>query len=197
MVFSYEGIPSDLVKGKSARRLGIDQEAVSYSENREFRFFDRIVNVANTDQLVYKFTTTVDLNVTARVIELWSGGREYLVYPGIPENVTFTGTLTSIPKVFPVNGILRDGLSSHPASGVTVERAIGAGIFSSTDDARNGTGVVTVTSGANRSSSTYSLSGEKAGVSGGVSFWLVFNHLSQSGNNATNGLFRLQWEERI
>ena len=177
-------------------RLSVDPEQAGYRENRQFRFFDTIDSVASTDQLVYKFTSANNIDITARVIELWSGGRSYYVYPDIPENITFTGSLASAPYVWSVNGILRDGLEAHPSSGVTVQKATGAGIFSSSDFPRNGTGVLAST-GANRVSSTYSQSGERAGVGAGVSFWLVFDHLSEAGSSDTKGNFRIQWEERI
>ena len=102
------GIPEGLISGqhKGTTRISTDPEQAGYKENRQFRFFDTIDSVASTDQLVYKFTSADNIDITARVIELWSGGRSYYVYPDIPENITFTGTLASAPYVWSVNGIL-------------------------------------------------------------------------------------------
>lgn len=178
---------------QSTGRLQVDAQQTSYEENRQFRFFDRIDGLSSNNQLVYKLETVNPITVGPRVIELWGGGREYLVYPD-DGNVTFTGTLGSALPIRTVNTIKAPWRDTLPASGVTIRKATGNGIFTSTSDPVNGTGLIAEGQGSSKST-TYSQSGERAGVGAGVSFWLVFNHLSAAGNKQTNGQYRLSWEE--
>ncbi len=165
--------------------------AASFKENRQFKIFKRLIDVPHGQQIVYKFESTNPVNIMVRSINLYEGGREYIVYPDDDRN-TFTGTLTPITPA-PVNGNLDIGLSSHPVSGVTVSFAQGSGIFTSTNvDGSNGD--ISLTDGNNNRANN---SGESSSVMSGVganeTFWLVLNHIGTSAN--TNGQFLLQWEE--
>jgi hypothetical protein len=186
--------PSDLMTGEreGTRRIATDSQPSSFKDNRQYRFFDELAAVPSTSQLVYKFSATNPINIFLRVINLWSGGRKYLVYPA-DGNETFTGVFASVSdQLFPTNGRLRFGLTAHPATGATVQKAIGPDIFTSTSKPRNGTAMMT-DGNANRASSAYTSNGDRGGISGGQSFYLVFDHIGAS--NDTNGLFLVAYEE--
>jgi hypothetical protein len=179
------------------QRTQTDLEQTSYAENKQFRFFDEWHDEATTPEvpinsiIVYKFETVNALNITSRVIELWEGARTYQVY-GL-SGVTFAGTLVEQSKVFTVNNVLNEYIETHPVSGVTVSRYIGTESFTSTNPAVNGTAVRT-SNANNQQTITYNQSGEKAGVAAGSAFYLVFKHIPAN-NDATQGMFRLTWEE--
>lgn len=182
------------------QRSQVDSGQTSYEGNLQFRFFDEwhanasTPTVPNTSQIVYKFNTTYPINITARVLEIWSGGRTYRVYPA-NNNVTFNDALLiDQPRVYAVNSYLNEYITTHPVSGVTVGRYIGTPAFTSTDEPRNGT-VVIAPSGNKQQSVTYSQSGERAGLAAGVSFYLVLDQVDTI-NTDTECMFRLQWEER-
>lgn len=173
-------------------RLAVDAQPTSFSMNTQFRFFDEIDDVSSGNQIVYKFNATNPVNVFLRSINLWEGGRRYLVYPA-DGNETFTGSFNDLSdQVYLTNGNLNEDISTPPISGVTVERAIGSSIFTTASKPRNGTAMLT-DGNANRASSAYQANGDQGGVAENQSFYLVFDHIGS--NNPTNGLFLLSWEE--
>lgn len=191
--YSVVDLPDDVYTagGQGYRRLQVDQEQASFQNNEQFRLFDRYVSVPNTSQIVYYFETTNPLFVLFRKLDLYQGGREYLVYP--TTGVTFTGTLGSPLPLANVNGHLRLDRLVHPTSGVTVRKAVGAGIFNA-GSVLPPNGTVCLTDGnANRASATYAPNDQKSGVAAGQSFYLVLEHIGS--NNATSGQFSLMWEE--
>lgn len=62
------------------KRIPTESRPSKFYEHKQFRFFDRLEAVATTSQIVYKVTVDTDIEVFERNLELWSGGREYLVY---------------------------------------------------------------------------------------------------------------------
>lgn len=181
----------------STARLSVDAQPTSYESNEQFKIFQRMESLSNNDQLVFKFEAENAVNIMIRSINLSSGGREYLVYPD-DGNVTFTGTLSSVP-VLTVNGNFQDsGLSAHPTSGVTLSKATGAGIFSSTSEPVDGDLAIApeIGNGSNaRQTGGGSTNPNMSGVAAGQTFWLVFNHVGA--NDPTSGQFKLQFEERF
>ncbi len=182
---------------QGVRRVKVESLPSSFEENTQFRFFEDIsrlnagAGVPATSQLVYKFTATNAVIVFLRQINIWEGGRKYLVYPA-DGNETFTGTFTDVSsQIYPTSAIVGPS-GSIPATGVTVERAIGAGIFSTTSLPRNGTASLT-DGNANRATSSYTANGDRGGVAAGQSFYLVFDHIGQA--NPTLGLFLIAFEE--
>lgn len=185
-------------------RLKTDQQQTSFEENAQFRFFEDLsdqtayggVNnsIPQNKVLVYKFQATDPVNIQARILNVEQGGRKYLVFP-VDGNETITGGSFSdvSDQLYPVNGLLRNGLTQHPATGVTVEKRL-ADSFASTSKPRTGT--ISKTDGnANRASSTYSPDGQRAGVAGNQSFYLVF--FDVDGSNPTEMLFTVSYEERF
>lgn len=170
---------------------GDNSSTPSFRENRQFKIFKRFVSVPQLQQVVYKFTSTYPLNIIVRSINLYAGGREYVVYPDDDRN-TFTGTLTSVTPA-PVNGNLRVGLTEHPDSTVAVSFAQGADIFETTNiDGSNGD--IALTDGnSNRANNSGESNSVMSGVGADETFWLVFNHIGANGT--TSGQFLLQWEE--
>lgn len=189
--------PSDIMTSDAVgvRRVAVDAQQTSFEANYQFRMFNRLVAVPQGQQVVYKFESTNPVNIMLRKINLWSGGREYLVYPDDGQNTFDDGLLGAPLKVFNVNSNLRDGLSSHPVSGVTIRRAQGAGIFTSTNTEPPNGDVALTDGNANRATANYSSDGNRGGVAAGSAFYLVFNHIGA--NNATNGQYTLLWEERF
>lgn len=186
--------PEDIYTSSRAgvRRIAVDAQPTSYEANEQFKIFYRLQSVPFNSQLVMKFESLNALNIMVRKINLWEGGREYLVY-GDDGSHTSTGTFTPIP-VRTVNGALRDGLTSHPVSGVTASVAIGSNIFVAGSGASNGDAVLTSSQG-NRNTSQPLSDSNQSGVAAGLSFFLVFNPIGSSA--VTTGQFFLQWEERF
>lgn len=188
------GIPKEFLTSDFLKvaRIPVDPQQTSFEENTQYRFFDELVSVPNTSQIVYKFTSTNAVNVFLRSINIWQGGRKYLVYPA-DGNETFTGTFTDVSaQIYPTNGNPHAGIDEIPESGVTIEKAVGAGIFSTTSKPRNGTAVIT-DGNNNRAASAYTANGDRGGVAEGAAFYLVFDHIGS--NSATSGLFLIAWEE--
>ncbi len=177
--------------GLPTSRFKVDAQPTSFEENTEFKIFYRIQSLSQNNQLVIKFTTVNALNIMVRKINLWEGGREYLVY-GDDGSHTVTGTFTDI-DVFNVNGNVEGG-GSHPTSLVNASVAIGSGIFTAGSLPSNGDGVLT-DSNANRANNQPLSDNNQSGVASGSTFYLVFNHIGQNSN--TKGQFFLQWEERF
>ncbi len=179
------------------QRQQTDNAETSYEENLQFRFFDEWHDnaatqpVAGNNIIVYKFDATYPLNITTRVLELWSGSRTYQVYG--TDGVTFAGTLVPQDKIYNVNGNLNEYIEEHPVTGVTISRYIGTASFTSTNPAVNGT-AVRVAGATSQKTTAYTQGGEKAGVRGLQSFYLVLRPIDT--NSDTSGMFRLQWEEK-
>lgn len=188
-----KGIFSDMLTSarKGVRRLQVDSQQTSFEENEQFRYFDRLVDIPTGSQIVYKITLTRPVNLFTRKLSLISGGREYLVYPDTA-NVTFTGTLGNAGVTTSMNQNLNQYLTEAPPSGVTIQRAVGAGIFTSTDTPVDG--LIALTDGkSNRSSNELDVEGGKLGYAIGAA-WVVMNHVGA--NNATRGQYKLEWEVR-
>lgn len=174
-------------------RVRTDSQPTSFEANEQFKIFYRIVDVSTSDQIVMRFDTVNALNIMVRKINLWEGGREYLVYANDGTH-SVSGTFTALP-VYAVNNNLADsGLATHPVSGVTADVAIGSNIFQQGSEPTNGYGVLTATAN-NRVNNQPLADSNQSGVAAGLSFYLVFNNISQSDDS--NGQFYLQWEERF
>lgn len=197
---------SDLVTSarKPSSRIKTDDQPTSYEENRQFKIFRRFVDVPTTDQMVFKFEAAIPCNIMERKINLWAGGREYLVIPYDSENSEHAAidallSESTLVDITNVNGNLEDtGFTTHPASGVTVNYVTGAGLvtidstYGSEDQYPNGDAVQT-DSNANRANNALLSSPNMSGVASGQAFLLVFRNISQSA--ATSGHYYLQWEE--
>lgn len=186
---------------KGTGRLKTDDQPTSYEENRQFKVFHRIINHPTTDQFFFKFDASVPCNIMERKINLWAGGREYLVIPYDENNAEHIAAdlLLSPVDVTSVNGYLGDsGLTEHPDSNVAVSFGTGAGVFTvnstngSEDQFPNGDAVQT-DGNANRANNSLLATPNMSGVDAGQAFFLVFRNISQ--NTATSGHFYLQWEE--
>lgn len=199
--FSIVDLPSDVYAGSGEyyRRLQVDEEQASFQDNEQFKYFEswnerEATTVASTDQIVYLIESVNPIYVLRRKLNLWSGGREYQVYP--TTGVTFTGTLGDPLPIYTVNNHLRPDLVSHPTSQVTIRKAVGAGIFASgTTRATNGEVVVAPATQGNRIGSTYSPNAEKSGVGAGQSFYLVLDPIGTT--DPTNGQLFLLFEEKF
>ncbi len=177
--------------GLSSSRFKVDSQPSSFEANEQFKIFYRIQNVAQGNQIVLKFETVNALNIMVRKINLWSGGREYLVY-GDDGSHTVAGTFSSVP-VYSVNGNVEGG-GAHPTSQVTASVAIGSGIFVPGNPPTNGDGVLTDSQG-NRGNNQPLADTNQSGTPSNVTFYLVFNHIGA--NDASDGQFYLQWEEKF
>lgn len=175
--------------GTDSARFRVDSQPTSFENNAQFKIFYRIQSLPTAQQMVLKFESVNELNIMVRKINLWFGGREYLVY-GDDGTHTVTGTFTSVP-VFSVNGNVQGG-GIHPSTGVTVSVAKGTGIFVAGSSPTNGDAVVTDTN-ANRATSQILADTNQSGVSAGSTFYLVFGHIGS--NDASTGHYYLQWEE--
>ena len=189
---SVVSLPLDLYTSNEVdyRRLKVEPEQSSFVDNHQFRYFESFHDVPYGSQVVYYFQTVNPVNIVFRKLDLYQGGREYLVYG--TTGVTFTGTLGSPLPIHTVNNNLKPSNITHPVSGVTVRKAVGAGIFSSTATPPHGT--ICLTDGnSNRASATYAPNDQKSGVAAGQSFYLVLNHIGS--NNNTSGQITVLWEE--
>lgn len=175
--------------GKEAGRLKVDSQQTSFEEGVQFRFYDEWTaddEITQTQQVVYKFTTTNPINLFYRRLTVYQGGRWYRVYPD-DGNVTFTGTLTDVDGINPVNS--RDNTQ---ATGVTFQRAIGEGIFITTSRPIDGEISVADTSAA-RAVPIFSPDEQKIGFPAGASAYVVLDHLGS--NDDLQGLLYYAWEE--
>lgn len=174
---------------KDYGRLKTDPQQTSFENNTQFRYFDRLDDISQTSQIVYKITYTKPVNLFERRLSLYSGGREYLVY--YDEGVTFTGTLADSGRITPVNQVLGPDVSEMPTTGATIQRAVGSGIFTSTQLPIDG--LVTKTDGSNnRATAELDANASKLGYDVGV-IWVVMNDIS--GNDNTSGTYKVEWEE--
>lgn len=184
--------------GGNTGRVKTDSQPSSFEENYQFRIFHRFIGVPNGTQMIFKFAVTNPVNIQDRKINLWSGGREYLVVPVIGAGIQEAeAALTTPVQVRTVNNNLRDsGLPSHPVSGVTVTYGTGVGLIAIADDDQfpNGDAVLSDASG-NKGNSNLLESPNLSGVGENQSFYLVFSGIN--GNDGTSGHFLVQWEERF
>lgn len=190
--------------GKSTGRLKTDDQPTSYEENRQFKIFRRFIDVPTTQQMVFKFEASAPCNIMERKINIWAGGREYLVIPYDSGNTEHTAIdalfdENTVVDITSVNGYLGDsGLAEHPASQVTINYVTGAGLitvdnaFGSESQYPNGDAVQT-DSNANRANNALLATPNMSGLDAGQAFFLLFRNISQS--TATSGHFYLQWEE--
>ena len=197
MTYKVSAIPSDLFSDSRAniRRLKTDNELTSFRDNRQFRFFDR-VNVPDTtgSQLVYRVTIGTNFNLLSRIISLYIGGLSYSVYPCACSAI-FTGTLTDVSnKIFPNNTVLREGLSVHPGSLNSIEKATGTNIFD-VNGAQETVGT-DVFAGRNAQASRTNTDADniKLGYAQENDVWIVFNPLDEVTTDS-KGTFSLLWEE--
>ena len=85
--------------------------------------------------------------------EVWAGGRELLVYENV--GITFTGTLAATGNVKFMNRIASDIYETHPVPEITLQRAIGAAIFSATSKPIAGSALVTSGATAQKAASSH------------------------------------------
>lgn len=193
--------PASLSTGRydKTRRIKTDDQPTSYEENKQFKIFHRMIGIATTGQIVFKFSTVPALNILERNITAWGGGREYLVIPDTGQYPAVDALLTTSVQVRNVNGNLEDsGLPVHPTSGVTVDYGVLTGgnqIPIADDDQFPNGDVIVVDEGGffSVTNSQLSNSVNKSGVAAGQAFYLVFRNIS---SDAFDGQFFLQWEER-
>lgn len=184
-------------RDKRVARVRTDNQPTSFEANEQFRIFHRMIGVPSNQQIVFKFSVTNPVNIQDRKINLWSGGREYLVVPDDGSYGAVDPLLTTPVQVRTVNNNLSDsGLPSHPVSGVTVSYGTGANLFTiaDTDQFPNGDAVLTDATG-NKGNSNLLESANLSGVGENQAFYLVF--LNLNGNDPTSGHFLVQWEERF
>lgn len=184
-------------RNKNLARIPVDSQQTSFEANEQFRIFHRFIGVPDNQQMVFKFSVTNPVNIQDRKINLWSGGREYLVVPDDGSYSAVDPLLTTPVQVRTVNNNLRDsGLPSHPVSGVTVIYGTGSNLIpiADTDQFPNGDAVLSDATG-NKGNSNLLESPNLSGVGENQSFYLVFTGIN--GNSGTSGHFLVQWEERF
>lgn len=191
------------VVGKSTNtaRIPVDQQPASFEENHQFRIFHRFIGIPNNHDIVFKFTATNPVNIMERKINLWSGGREYLVIPDNGSYGALDALLTTPVTVWTVNGNLEDsGYATHPDSGVTVIMSSGIGLaapFGVTDLSQYPNGDAVQTDGnANRANNSLLAAPNMSGVSRNQSFYLFFRGIGNN-NALTSGHFTVQVEARL
>ena len=193
MSWNIQGLPSDLLTddNEGVRRLAVDQQQTSFEKNFQFGFFDRFVNIAATEQLIYKVTVGRDSILFNRSNELWTGGRELLVYRDI--GVTFTGSLATVGNIKSMNRIKNPIYQVLPEAGITFQRANGVSIFSATSVPIAGAAIVT--SGATaQKAAEYTASDIRVGWPAGTVLWYVYNPIVT--NEAASGHTEIIWEQR-
>ena len=177
--------------GTGFSRFKVDSQPSSYEANEQFKIFYRLQGVPQNQQMVLKFESVNALNIMVRKINLWEGGREYLVY-GDDGTHTVTGAFTPIP-VYNVNSNVEGG-GAHPVSGVSASVAIGANIFVEGSKPSNGDAAMT-DANASRATAQPLSDTNQSGVPASSTFYLVFNNIAL--NDDTTGQYYLQWEERF
>lgn len=187
--------PSDLLTSDriGVRRVKVDSQQQSLEALTQFQYIDRIVDVPFSNQIVYYVQLTNPLYLFKRVLDLLTGGREYLAYPDTGTH-TFTGTLADSGYIGPVSTIPNPDVPVVPVTGVTIQRAVGVDIFTP-DPAVSFTAMgLSVSAGnVNQSVNNYVADSDVIGIRGGVAFWLIMNPVG--GNNPVRGQFTLKWEE--
>ena len=182
---------------KNLARIPVDPQQTSFEANEQFKFFDDVTDgdaIADNEILIRKFSSTYSLKLQLRLINGLLGARKYIVDPFTGTETIAGGAWTDVTaeKVSPINNSLAvSGYTSHPVSGVTIEKRI-ATAFSTTAPKRTGTAYKADTA-ANRATSSYTASGNASGVAAGNEFLLVFTNVD--GNANSEFLFQLEWEE--
>lgn len=191
--FTLPGLPSDVLTDDrpGIRRIAVDSQQTSFEKNFQFGFFDRFSNIPSTEQLVYKVTVGRDSILFNRTNELWTGGRELLVYRDV--GVTFTGSLVTAGNIKSMNRIKNPIYDTLPVPEITFQRANGASIFSATSAPIAGAAIVTSSATAQKSGE-YSASDIRIGWPAGTVLWYVYNPIVT--NEAANGHTEIIWEQR-
>lgn len=184
---------------KNTSRVKTDDQPTSYEENKQFKIFHRFNNIAGNEQIVYWFNNTVPVNIKERTIRLKNGKREYLVIPD-PQDGTYDAVLaqlsaTETPVRIVNSNLVDSGLTSHPASDVTVLHGVGANLFTVADDEQfpNGDLVGVGAQGNNALNPNSGVDSNLSGVEANSAFFLVQIPYE---NEVTSGQFFLLWEER-
>lgn len=197
-------IPNDIYTSSIAnvRRLSVDSQQTSFEENTQFRYVDEYSSVVNDSDIIYLVTTTAPINLFERTLSLYEGGRSYKVYLYTDGEDTITGDSdTEQRSITPMNYLLRDGLTTHPTSNMTITRYTGATFTPSTDnDWLDVTNVLT-DGNANRATDSFNSDNLRFGSGDAssdspLSFVLVLTGIGSS-SSVTNGFLRLVWEERV
>lgn len=177
-------------------RVPVDNQQTSFEANEQFRFTDEWDNVAATDQIVYYVTIANNIVLQGRKLMIFTGGRKYRAFaenPAAPIH-TFTGTLAPTGNTALINTIVRPGFS-YPVTGVVIQRADGAGIFTPAAGVNPSTIDFIVSDGnVNNATANYSPDGSRIGVRAGAAFYLVLD--PRGANAVTEGGIQLDWEER-
>jgi len=169
-------------------RLKVDSQQVSFEEGRQFKYFDELDAISSTNQIVYKITTGDNpVNIIWRQLSVRSGGREYLIYPASDGDHTFTGTLADSGRISRVAA--QYGADN---ANVTIQRAVGAGIFVAGSNPTIGTMSVADTN-VNRATPVFSPDELRAGINANSEVYVVLNHIGS--NDDTIGQYALYWEE--
>lgn len=195
MSWSIKGIPADLLTDdiEGVRRLAVDPQQTSFEKNFQFGFFDRFANIPATEQIVYKVVVSKDSILFNRSNELWTGGRELLVYRDV--DVTFTGSLTDTGNIKSMNRIKNPIYAAIPAPAISITRANGVGIFSTLATNKPLAGAAIVTSGATaQKAAEYTASDIRIGWPNGTILWYVYNPIVT--NEAASGHTEIIWEQR-
>ncbi len=181
-------------KGLDSARFKVDSQQTSFENNSQFHLFYRMQEIPSGSQMVIKLDIVNPINIMKREIDVWTGGREYLIYREDGTHIApavFDDTLDN----YPVNENVQGG-GAHPVSAVIAQIAIGSGIFDENGGTPAFNGSASVTdSGANKATSQSSESAGLAGYAAGTTLYLVFDHIGA--NNDTSGHYYLQWEERF
>lgn len=179
----------------STGRVKVDSQQTSFEQNRQFRFFDDLSGadeIPLNSVLIYEFTTVNPITAFDRTITAWSGGRKYLVYPNNGTSTITGGTWSDVTsKIFNINGLLGEGVVTHPVTGVTIRKRIATG-FSSTATPSNGTAYKSDASNS-RATDSFSPDGTRSGAAAGASFLLVFTNIAV--NDPSDFLYSLSYEE--
>jgi hypothetical protein len=120
-----------------------------------------------------------------RALTVHEGGRWYRVYPD-DGNVTFTGTLEDSGESTPLNPRVSN------TTGVTIQRAVGTGIFSTTSNPIDGAMSVADTN-ASRATPVYSPDEIRVGLAAGQTAWVAMEHLGSTDDLV--GQLVYVWEE--
>ena len=192
-------VPDDIFTNpykQNLRRVKVDSQQSSFEANTQFRFFDDCTGanaIPRNEILIYRFSSVNALNIQSRVINGWSGGRKYIVFPNDGNETITGGSFVDVSdQVYSVNNNLADsGLPSHPVSQVTVEKRI-ATDFTSPFKGRTGTAYRS-DANTSRATDSYAPDSSRAGVAANQSFFLVFFDIAQ--NDPSEFLFTVAWEE--
>lgn len=87
-MYSSDNVPRTSAQNATSRAASDDQPS-SFEANEEFRIFHRLINIPDGSDIVFKFSAAEAVNIMERKINLWPGGREYLVLLGIGAAATY------------------------------------------------------------------------------------------------------------